>query len=194
VGGAFFVALAALVGTGAVALAWSQARRAAASTRGDPVALALALRRLPAGERLGELLRRTIPGSWEHDLAAEALAAPDDATRVAAMNLALADVEHALTEGGLWPRTGVRIALFGAALCAFAAYFADGGWTKRVLATLLIGAGAALACVEAGQRAARHATRQRRAIDDLIATVFGDTRKADAAPRRALAGRRRRRR
>ncbi len=192
--GASFVALAAVVGLGAVALSWSQARRAAAPTGGDPTALALALRRLPVSERLGELLRRTSPGSWEHDLAAEALVAPDDAARIAAMNLALAEVEHALTEGGLWPRTGVRIALFGAALCGFAAYFADGGWSKRVLAILLIGAGAALACVEAGQRAARHATRQRRAIDELIGAVFADMPKGDAAPRRALAGRRRRRR
>jgi hypothetical protein len=199
VGGAVFLAIAVLVGIGVAALSWSQVRRSAAPTGGDPAALALALKRVPAKERLGELSRRARPGSWEHELAAEALAAPDDVARLAAMNLALAAVAHALTAGALWPRTGVRIALLGAALCGFAAYVAEGGPSKWLLAIVLIGGVAVFACVEAGLRAARNATRQRRAIDELIAVAFDDMVKADAAPgaralRRVRAGRRARRR
>jgi hypothetical protein len=200
VGGGVFLGVAVGVGVGAAALSWAQARRAAAPTRGDPVALALALRRLPPSERLGELLRRARPGSWEHELAAEALSAPGEAARVSAMNLALAEVEHVLTRGAGWPGTGLRIALLGASLCAFAAYFAEGGRIQWSLSILGVGAVAALACVEAGRISARNAMRQRRAIDDLVAVAFGDAPSASAATKpagaagRATAARRARRR
>jgi hypothetical protein len=174
--------LAVLVGVGAAWLAWTQARRAAAPTGSDPAALTLALKRLPAGERLAELRRRAAPGTWEHELAVEAIAATDEAARVGVVNLALAEAEHALTRGAGWPRAAVRIALLGAALLAFAAYIGGSGGVKAPLAILGIGGIAALTCVEARRSAQRNATRQRRAIDELVAATLGETvRAADAA-------------
>jgi hypothetical protein len=167
-------------------LAWSQARRAAAPTGGDPAALALALKRVPQAERLRELHRRAPPGSWEAELAAEALAAQTETGRVAAVNLALSEVEHTLSRGAAWPRTGIRIALLGAGFFAFAAYLYDQDQFKWSLGIVGIGVVAALSCVEASRSAERHATKQRRAIDDLVAATFGDLDREDpGAPRQA---------
>jgi hypothetical protein len=198
VAGAAFLALAVLAGIGSAMLAWSQVRRAAAPTGGDPAALAVALKRFPVAERLHELHRRALPGSWEHDLAAEALAAPGEPARVAAVNLALSEVEHALTQGAMWPRTGIRIALLCAGVLAFAAYLSDTSQIKWSLCIVGIGAVAALTCVEAARSALRHAERQRQAIDELVAAAFGDIpreAKDDAARHgtSAIAQRRRRR-
>ncbi len=168
----FFV-LAAAVGVASAALAWSQARRAASPTGSDPAAFALALKRVPAKDRLEELLRRAAPGSWEHDLAAEALAAPGQDAVVAAVNMALAEAEHALSRGAEWPKAGIRIALLGAAFLAFAAYLSGGGQVRGPLSIVAVGVAAALACVEAGRAARRNAERQRRAIDDLVTVLFG---------------------
>jgi hypothetical protein len=171
---AVYLALAVVVGLGSAALAWSQARRTAAPTGGDPAALAKALKRVPVGERLAELQRRTAPGTWEHELAVDALAAPDESARVAAVNLALAEVEHTLTMGAGWPRAGVRIALLGAAFLAFAAYVGGNGQVQAPLVIVAVGALAALTSVEAGRSAERNAARQRVAIDELIAAALGD--------------------
>jgi hypothetical protein len=178
-----YLALAILADVGSAVLAWSQVRRAAAPTGGNPAALALALKRVPASERLSELHRRAPPGSWEAELAAEALAAQSEAGRVAVVNLALSEVEHTLSRGAAWPRTGIRIALLGAGLFAFAAYLTDRDQLKWSLCIVGIGVVAALSCVEAGRSAQRHATNQRRAIDDLVAAAFGEAREgaADAA-------------
>ena len=185
------VALAVIVGLGSAWLAWSQARRAAAPMGGDPAAVTLALKRLPVGDRLAELQRRAAPGTWQHELADEALAARDEAARVRAINLALSEVEHALTKGAGWPRAGVRIALLGAALLAFAAYIAGDGQVKGPLVIVAVGGIAALTCVEAGRSAQRNATRQRQAIDELVAAVLGDTlRASDAASCRTAPGHR----
>ncbi len=175
--GAVFLALAVIVGVGSAALAWSQVRRAAAPTRGNPAALAAALRRLPAETRLRELWRRSERGSWEHALAIEALDTPDEPARVAMVNLALAEVEHALSEGEGWPRTSLRIALLGAALLAFVARLVDRDQTTWSLAILAVGGLAALSCLEARRSAERHAAKQRRAVDDLVAAVFGRRRR-----------------
>jgi hypothetical protein len=174
VAGFVFLALAVLAGAGSAVLAWSQVRRAAAPTGGDPAALALALKRLPVEERLRELHRRAPPGTWEHDLAAEALATEGETGRVAVVNMALSEVEHALTRGAAWPRTGIRIALLGAGFFAFAAYLSDQDQIKWPLCIVGIGAVAALTCVEAARSAERHATSQRRAIDELVAAAFGE--------------------
>jgi hypothetical protein len=181
--GAVFFALAVIVGIGSAVLAWSQVRRAAAPTKGDPVALAVALQRLPAETRLRELQCRAESGSWEHHLAVEALDMPDESARVAVVNLALAEVEHELNEGAGWPRASFRIALLGAALLAFVARLADESQSRWSLAIGAVGGLAALFCMEARRSAERHAATQRRAIDDLVATTFGDGRRAMALGR-----------
>ncbi len=174
--GAVFLGLAVVVGVGSAALGWQQARRAAMAVRGDTVSLALALEKLPQSERLAELDRRSQPGTWEHELATEALAAPEPGAQVAAVNLVLAEVEHALTSGAGWPRAGVRIALLGAALLAFLS-FLDGSPIQWSIGIIAVGATAALTCLEAGRSAARSATKQREAVDKLVAAVFGDSRR-----------------
>jgi hypothetical protein len=184
VAGVVFLALAVLAGVGSAVLAWSQARRAASPTGGDPAALAVVLKRFPVEMRLSELLWRAPPGSWEHDLAAEALAAPDDDGQVAAVNLALSEVEHALNRGAAWPRTGTRIALLSAGFMAFAAYLSDRSQIKWSLCIVGTGAVTALTCIEAARSARRNAESQRRAIDELVTATFGEAareEKGDAA-------------
>jgi hypothetical protein len=184
--GAVFLALAVIVGVGSAVLAWSQVCRATTPTKGDPAALAVALRRVPAGTRLRELQRRAERGSWEHELAVEALDTPDEPARVAVVNLALAEVEHRLSEGADWPRTSLRIALLGAALLAFIARIVDRDQSRWSLAILAVGGLAALSCLEARRSAERHAAKQRRAVDDLVAAVFSDGLRARGLGRGAL--------
>jgi len=174
VAGLVFLALAVLVGAGSAALAWSQVRRTARVTSGDCAALARALRRLPSYERIGELLRRTAPGTWEHDLAEELGSIPDDAAQVAAVNLALSELERALAEGADWPRSAVRISLLSALLMAFAAFLADPSQIRWSLGIVATGGAAAILCMEAARIAKRNETEQRRAVDELIAAAFGD--------------------
>jgi hypothetical protein len=185
-----WVALAVVAGLGAAALAFRQARRAAAPTGNDTAALARALRRVPIGDRLAEVQRRAPAGTWEHELAAEVLAASGDDARVATVNLALAEIEHTLTEGAAWPRAGVRIALLAAGCLAFAAYISGEGALRGPLLVLAIGGVSALACFEAGRSAARSAARRREAVDALIAALFGAAPPAgDAASCRSVAKR-----
>jgi hypothetical protein len=169
-----------IVGVASAALAWRQAQRAAAATGTDLTSLVASLRRVPAGERLTELHRRAEPGSWEHDLASEAVAAQSPDAQVGAVNLALSEADHALTHGADWPRSGIRIALLGAAFLAFAQYLFGSGELKWSLSIVAIGGVAALICVEAGRSARRSVLRQRRAIDDLVAVVFGDALRGEA--------------
>lgn len=170
--GAVLLGIAVLVAAGATALAWRQVRRASAGPAADE--LALALKRLPLADRLGELARRAEPSSWEHGLAVEAIAAPDRGAQVAAVNLALADLEHTLTEGAAWPRTSGRIALLGTGLLAATAYIADGAQVRWWLSILAIGGVAAFACFEADRSSQRNAAQRRRAVDALVATTFGE--------------------
>jgi len=195
--GAVLLAVAVLLALGATSLAWRQVRRASATIGGDQ--LRLGLKRLPLVERLGELGRRAEPGSWEHQLAVEALAAPDQAAQVAIVNLALADAEHTLSEGAAWPSAGVRIALLGAGLLAAAAYITDADQVRWWLSILAVGCIAALACFEASRSARRHADQRRRGIDELVAITFGDGSRGgaqaggDTVPRRTALQRRRQR-
>jgi hypothetical protein len=188
VAGAVLFTLALVSGTGAAALGWSQARRVAGPAQGeDPAALARALRRLPGEDRVAELHRRSMQGSWEHDLAAEVLAAEGQAAKLAAVNLALAEAEHELIEGAGWPRAAMRIALLSAALLALlalAAYLLDGGTVQWPLSILVIGGVSAVTCFEAGRSARRNVAARRRAIDDLVEAVFGDMGTGAAPPRR----------
>ena len=123
--GAVFLGISLLLALACSALAWSHVRRVLGATRGDLTSLSATLRRVPAADRVRRLLERTEPGSWEHELAAEALAAPDEDARVAAVNLALADVEHTFRRSVGWPPAALRIALLGAAFVAFCAYLGD---------------------------------------------------------------------
>jgi hypothetical protein len=183
--GALFFGLAVLVDAGAASLSWRQARRACAPTGGDLAALVPTLKRLPASERLEHLRQRAPPGSWADDLASEALGAADEASRVAAINQALSEVDHALTEGAGWPRAGVRIALLASALLAVAAFLVEGAWSTWSLSILALGGAAVLTCWEAGRSARRGVANQRRAVDELIGAVFGDAaRSAEGTSRR----------
>jgi hypothetical protein len=147
-------------------------RRVAGATAADPVTVAAALRRVPAAGRLEELQRRARPGSWEHGLASELLAAQGEEAKVAAVNLALSDVEHAMTRTARWPRTALRIALLGAGLLGFFAYIRDPEHIKWSLATVAVGGVAAVGCVEARRTADRALERQRRGIDALVAAAL----------------------
>ncbi len=169
-----FVAASAIAGVASAALAWRQVRRVDGALGGDPAALALALKRVPAERRIDELSKRAAPGTWAHEVAREVLAAPGDAAKVAAVNLALDDVEHALMEGAGWPGAGLRIALLGAALFAFAGYLAGGREITWSLASVAIGGVAALTCLEAGRSAKRRAEKLRRDVDALVVSAFGE--------------------
>jgi Flp pilus assembly protein TadB len=177
--GAVFVVLSALAGVASATLAWRQVRRVDGALGADPGALALALKRVPAERRIEELEKRAAPGSWAHEVAREVRAAPGDAAKVAAVNLALDDVEHALVEGAGWPGAGLRIALLGAALFAFAGYLASGREITWSLASVGVGAVAALTCLEAGRSAKRRTEKLRRDVDALVASAFGEL---DAGP------------
>jgi hypothetical protein len=188
---AFLSVLAAALGLFAAGLAWTHARRVARVTSGEARALATALKRLPATSRASELERRAIPGSFEHVIATELQHAPDDAAKIAAINDALLDVEHALRQGASWPRAGIRIALAGGLLLGLSAWLATGNVRAAVI-FVAIGGASALLCVEAGRSAARHTAAQRADIDALIGVVAGDL--VDQAPpqgeRRGAPGRR----
>jgi hypothetical protein len=171
--GALFLALSVLVGLASAALAWGHVRRVTGATGADPEALALGLKRVPAAERIAELQRRARPGSWEHGLAAELLAAPGEGAKIAALNLAISDADHAMTRTARWPLTALRIALLGAGVLGFSAYIEDPAQLKWALATVAVGGVAAVACVEARRSGQRAAARQRRGIDALVAVALG---------------------
>jgi hypothetical protein len=147
-------------------------RRVTTALRADAEAIALSLKRVPAGERLAALRDRSPEGSWEHDLAVEVLAAPTEDAKVAAVNLALSEVEHALQRSAGWPAAGLRIALLGAGLLAFAGYLAEPGQLRWPLATVGVGALAALTCAQAGRTGARCAEQQRVAADAVVAAAL----------------------
>jgi hypothetical protein len=173
VGGGVFLALSVLVGLTCAALAWAHVRRVAGATGADPAALALALKRVPLPERVAELERRATPGSWAHGLASEVLAAPGEEAKVDAVNLSLSEVEHAMTRTARWPRTALRLAVFGDALLGFLEYIEDPSQLKWALASVAVGGVAAVACVEARRSGERAVERQRRGIDALVAVALG---------------------
>lgn len=187
--GVVCLVLSVLLGAGCAALGWSQVRRILGVMRADPVALTVALKKVPAPDRAHELQRRTEPGTWEHELAESALAVPGEDAGIAAVNRALADIDHALSQGARWPSTALRLSLMGAGLLAVAAFVADPGQVKWPAAILASGGVAALTCVEAGRSAERNLERQRKAIDALVAVAF-EVAEGQAAPAVEPRGRR----
>lgn len=170
--GAVFLGLAVAVGAASAALAWAHARHVVAVLRVDAGALAVSLKRTPREERLQALLDRTQPGTFEHKLAAEALAAPNEDARVAAVNDALSEIDHALVSRAKWPSTSLRLALCGAGLAMLLAYIVEPSVLQWPLACLVAGAAAALTCFQAGRTSEQLVASQRRAIDALVSTVL----------------------
>jgi len=164
--------LAAALDLFAAGIAWKHARRVARLTSGSTRSLASSLKRVPEAARASELAQRARPGSFEHDIATELLGAPDDASRIAAVNDALLDVEHALRQGAAWPRAGIRLALAGGLLLGLSAWLATGNLRAAVI-LVAVGGASSLLCVEAGRSAKRHAETQRVDIDALITVLLG---------------------
>lgn len=164
--------LAAALDLFAAGIAWKHARRVARLTSGNTRSLASSLKRVPEGSRASELAQRAPSGTFEHTIATELLAASDDAARIAAVNDALLEVEHALRQGATWPRAGIRIALAGGLLLGLSAWLATGNLRAAVV-LVAVGGASALLCVEAGRSAKRHAEAQRADIDALITVVLG---------------------
>ena len=170
--GALLFALALIVAVASVTLASKHGRRALGLKRADLPALATTLERLPDTDRVAALLKNTEPGTWEHELAAEVLAAPDAEARVLSVNLALADVEHTLLGGAAWPPAALRIALLGTLFLAACAFLGDRGRPGWAMGIVGVGAVSALGCVEAGRAGTRRVERQRREIDALVGAAF----------------------
>lgn len=170
--GAVFFAVSIALSAASTWLAWTHVRRVAGVLRPDAGALVLALKRAPAAERLPMLLARSAPGAFEHLLAAEALAASHEDAKIAAVNAALADIEHTIASGARWPATAVRIVFFGAGACAFLAYMTDAPALRWPVAIAALGGVALLACAQAERSGERLAAKQRRAVDDLVAAAL----------------------
>jgi hypothetical protein len=165
------LAAAILLNLACAALAWAQVRRVERATSGQTGALAASLKRAPIDDRAGELARRASPDSWERRLASQWPAAGDPSSRVALVNEALADVEHALDAGRAWPAAAVRIASFGTVLLAAAALLSSAPrWALAIVATG--GVGAIFAGL-AGKRAESAARAKRAAVDELIEALVG---------------------
>jgi len=174
------MALAVVVGAGSAALSWFYARRVIGATSGNALALATTLKRVPEHERLAELARRAPPKSWEQQMATEALEAREDDARIAVVNDALSELDHALRLGATWPGAAMRIAVSGTLLLGIVAYISERelGW---MLAIFAAGAISAVASLEAQRSARRHVAAQRAAVDALVDAVFGRL-SAPAAP------------
>jgi len=169
---ALLLTLALLLGLGCALLAWSHVRRVGEATSSDIVALTLALKKLPDAERLPALARRAPPASWEQRLAADLLEAPTAAAKIAAVNDALADIDHTFRAGAAWPSGAIRIALFGGMLLGVTAWLA----AQHLTGALGIVAASALSAAvsfEAKRSAERRVVAQRRAIDDLVTALVG---------------------
>lgn len=191
--GSVYVALSALISGASSILAWAHVQRVTRVVRADLDSVAGSLKRLPPLERPQTLLDRSSPGSFEHELASCALAAPDDEARVAAINLSLSEVEHALGERARWPSAALRIALLGAGLCAFLAYVSDPGQVRSPLGALAVGALGALSSAQARRSATQQADHRRRAIDALVTAAFALPLEPRGAPLSPLSRARRRR-
>lgn len=165
---ALSVALAAACG----ALAWSHVRRVACVLQPDVETLALSLKRLPAADRLITLRDRTPSDSFERELAEGVMAAPDADAKVAAVNLVLADVDHALANGERWPATALRIALLGGGLLAVMAKLLAPGQLRFSVAIAAVDVLGAVTAAQAGRAATRHVERQRAAADALVSAAL----------------------
>lgn len=155
-----------------MALAWSHLQRVNEATSPDLRAIAADVWKAPQGDRALELQRRAPPGGFEAHLAAELLAAPTGDDRVAAVNEALADVEHSLSEGARWPGAAVRIAAWGTTCIAALDYLAGGGGESIAIVAAL-GAASVIVCVSVERRATQITRERREAVDDLMTALFG---------------------
>ncbi len=183
--------LAAALDLFAAGIAWKHARRVARLTSGETRSLVSSLKRVPEASRASELAQRARHGSFEHGIATELLGAPDDASRIAAVNDALLDAEHALRQGASWPRAGIRITLAGGLLLGLSAWLATGNLRAAVI-LVAVGGASSLFCIEAGRSAKRHAETQRVDIDALITVLVGRLVEQPPLPgeARGLSGRR----
>jgi len=143
-------------------------RRAVTPTLAE---LLSSLRRTAPEQRLALLRARSPAGTWLRDLAEALLATPDEDTRVAALNDALIDLDHALRQGAAWPRSGLRLALASAGLCSVLAFVL--GATSIVPWLLGLGGIAAIVCARADRRARALADAQRRDVDALVLLLAG---------------------
>jgi hypothetical protein len=120
--------------------------------------------------------------------------AEGDRAKVAAANELLAEAEHRLEVGARWPSAAVRLSAFGALQIASLAVLTGAG-APALVVILAAGLAGAVASALAGRAGRAEATRQREAIDALVATAVGPlaraTRPARAGPpsRRARAAR-----
>jgi hypothetical protein len=153
-------------------------------------ALAVALRRVPPEARLDELSRRSKTGSFPRAVADCGRLGSEDGARVAALNLALAELDHEMQRGATWPKAAIRLALLAAALLALVSYLVTHLFDWPLAIALLGGIGAA-SCAQAERVARRHVDAQRAAADELVSVLFG---RAPTPPEAAAGGRRLRRR
>lgn len=167
-----FIALSLLATSACVAVSWRHWVRASRLTATDARALSRELRALPGETRLPELARRSPPGSWERRFAADLMEAGDERARIAAANELLGEVEHRLREGAGWPPAAVRLSLLVSLKLAVLSFFWGAGTAEilTVLSTGVIGAGVSAVAGRAGRT---EATRQREAIDALVAAAVG---------------------
>jgi hypothetical protein len=180
---AALIAIALLLSTGCVALAGAHLRRVLRSASPDIRALAISLKRLPLPSRAEELARRARPESWERSLAQSLLEAPDEKSRVAAANDALADMDNTLSAGASWPGAAVRVCARASLLLAIIAFLTQRSTSGilPILAILAIGGAGTLACISIGRRSVREARERREAIDALIATLLGSAARSERA-------------
>jgi hypothetical protein len=172
VGSVPLLGLAVLVQGGALALAWSHARRVASLDARRIGGVVRTLKKVPSPERLAELGKFAAPGTFERALVDGAQGAPDGAGQVAALNLVLSELEHELTRGSSWPKAALRLALLGAGLVALVSYLVTGVLQWSLTAVAIGGVGA-IGCAQAGRVAGREVLAQRAAADELVAMLFG---------------------
>lgn len=162
-----FVGLAVALAAASALLAGAHLARV--RTEVDGAALAATLKRVPVEERAAEASRRAPAGSWERALAEDVAASPEGPGLIAAVNDALADLEHRLVATAGWPDAALRLSIFGALLIAVATFLA--GHREAIL--LVVGAGAvgAVASAELARRGRAVVARRKLAADALVAAL-----------------------
>jgi hypothetical protein len=182
--GPALVALAGLTSAACAYVSLRRLRRVATATAAHTASLASALRRVPREDRVRTLADRAPSGTWEHHVATELLDAPAEA-RVGLLNEALAELDHALSQGEGLPAACARLSLLTGGLCAILAFLAS--LRAAALADVALGAMGAAASAELGRRARLEVVARRGAVDALVQTLAGELEPAgppSRAPRR----------
>src|SRR5262245_17009354 len=91
-------------------LGWAQVVRLRRATSGGLHELIARLKRLPYEQRGAELATAVRAGTHEERIALAWAGASDDEHRVALLNDALSEIDHALDRGRSWPPTALRLA------------------------------------------------------------------------------------